>query len=152
MPYKYKIGYIKRKRSKNCDFIFNFHAKFKFLLSKQWEWNVLYVLVLGRTLFESSMFGIFGKVQVDLWFEFVFSGWNVLKFQAFFASSRCVTIPPLCPTPIWRTYIISEENSCFYLLSCLDIEIHPVNSELGASSDSGWWHLTGDILVQSLSK
>jgi hypothetical protein len=52
----------------------------------------------------------------------------------------------LCPTPIWWAHVISKENSCFYLLSCLDIEICPPKPALGRSSDSWWWHLTGDIL------
>ena len=54
------------------------------------------------------------------------------------ASSRGVTIPPLCPTPMWQADIISKENNCFYLLSCWDIEIHPPKSVLDTSSDSEW--------------
>ena len=46
-------------------------------------------------------------------------------------SSKGVTILPLCPTPIWRAHLFSKESSCFYLLSCLDIEIHPPKLVLG---------------------
>ena len=53
------------------------------------------------------------------------------------ASSRCVTVLSLCPTPIWRVHIISKENSCFYLLSCLDIEICPPKSAMGTSRNLG---------------
>ena len=72
--------------------------------------------------------------------------------QAQDASSRGVTVPPLCPTPIWQAHVISKENSCFYLLSCLDIEICLPKSALGTSSDSGRWHLTGDILVYLMNR
>ena len=52
------------------------------------------------------------------------------------ASSRGVTVLPLCQTPIWWAYVNSKENSCFYLISCLDIEIRLPKSALGTSSDS----------------
>ena len=64
------------------------------------------------------------------------------------ASSMGVTVPPLCPTPIWQAHVISTENIWFYLLSCLDIEIRPPKLVLGTSSDSARPPppLTGDIL------
>ena len=79
--------------------------------------------------------------------KYMQQNYKIIVFSRMRLNSRGVTVPPLCPTPFWQGHVISKKNSYFYLISCLDLEIHPPKLALGTISDSGWWHLTRDILV-----
>ena len=66
--------------------------------------------------------------------------------------------PRMHPVGVWpsrlcaqlqfgRRMLSQKRTVVFIYFLVLDIEIRPPKSVLGTSSNSGWWHLTGDILL-----